>query len=69
MKWTESTSDATYKGKVFVNVKELDTKYYKMWIRDRYMAQLGFKTVDEMVGRSDLLEPKDDVKNLYLIHI
>ena len=25
-----------------------------------YMAQLGFKTVDEMVGRSDLLEPKDD---------
>ena len=32
-----------------------------------YMAQLGFKTVDEMVGRSDLLEPKDDVKNIDLI--
>ena len=31
-----------------------------------YMAQLGFKTVDEMVGRSDLLEPKDDVKNIDL---
>ena len=29
-----------------------------------YMAQLGFKTVDEMVGRSDLLEPKDDVENI-----
>ena len=34
-----------------------------------YMAQLGFKTVDEMVGRSDLLEPKDDVKNIDLSKI
>ena len=34
-----------------------------------YMAQLGFKTVDEMVGRSDLLEPKDDVENIDLSKI
>ena len=34
-----------------------------------YMAQLGFKTVDEMVGRSDLLEPKDDVKSIDLSKI
>ena len=34
-----------------------------------YMAQLGFKKVDEMVGRSDLLEPKDDVENIDLSKI
>ena len=33
------------------------------------MAQLGYKTGDEMVGRSDLLEPKDDVKNIDLSKI
>lgn len=28
-----------------------------------YMAQMGFKTVDEMVGRADMLEPDADVLN------
>ena len=26
-----------------------------------YMAKLGFRTVDEMVGRSDMLRRKDDI--------
>ena len=34
-----------------------------------YMAQLGFKTVDEMVGRSDLLEARDDIENIDLSRI
>lgn len=34
-----------------------------------YMAQLGFKTIDEMVGRSDLLEIRQDVGNVNLSRI
>ena len=34
-----------------------------------YMAMLGFRTIDEMVGRSDLLELRPDVKNVDLSKI
>ena len=33
----------------------------KMCIRDRYMAKLGCRTIDEMVGRSDLLKVREDL--------
>ena len=34
-----------------------------------YMAQLGFKTIDEMVGRSDLLEVRQGVNNIDLSRV
>lgn len=34
-----------------------------------YMAQLGFKTIDEMVGRSDLLEVRQGVGNVDLSRV
>lgn len=34
-----------------------------------YMAQLGFKTVDEMVGRSDLLQVRPGVENIDLARV
>lgn len=34
-----------------------------------YMAQLGFKTVDEMVGRSDLLQVRPGVENIDLTRV
>ena len=34
-----------------------------------YMAELGFKTIDEMVGRSDLLEVRPGVENVDLSRV
>ena len=34
-----------------------------------YMAELGFKTIDEMVGRSDLLEIRPGVENVDLSRV
>ena len=34
-----------------------------------YMAKLGVRTVDELVGRTELLKRKDDIPYLSLIHI
>lgn len=33
------------------------------------MAELGFKTIDEMVGRSDLLEVRPGVENVDLSRV
>ena len=34
-----------------------------------YMAKLGFRTVDEMVGRSDMLRRKDDISGEKAQHV
>ncbi|HLP41555.1 MAG TPA: glutamate synthase-related protein, partial [Fibrobacteria bacterium] len=51
--------------KLFTGEAEHVVNYYRMMAQDlrEHMAMLGFRTVNEMVGRVDKLAPKRDVKH------
>eukprot|EP00877_Chromochloris_zofingiensis_P004027 jgi/Chrzof1/13625/Cz08g04180.t1 len=59
-----ATQDPELRAK-FAGEPEHVINYFFMVAEEmrEYMAQMGFKTVDEMVGRADMLEPDADVLN------